>query len=210
MKKILLAIALVLVLAIPASALVKHPAPINVSLYSYYSVDVCSISLQDNRCGTYQCVYEIWPIGCVAATYVAAPMQQMSVLYDYIYHVHQGDTYNVKASMISEVAKDVKWNWMVKLGAETLFKSTKDTWEGFNGEYMFHLGTFKFERPGMHSLIFQVFKPNGTILKATQQIYVYPTTAASPEEERLENLGETSELIIEEVPAEPEIQEEVE
>ncbi len=86
---------------------------------------------------------------------------------------------------------------MVKLGTEVLYKSAKTTFAVGSAEYTFYLEGFnEFTKPGMHSFIFQVFKPDGTILQTVKKVYVYAPPSAA------EDQPEAGELIIEEAPTE--------
>ena len=66
--------------------------------------------------------------------------------------------------------------------------SAKATIPGLNWERQFSLPDFKFETWGMHSFILQVFRPDGTILSVTKNVFVPATSVADEEEPVFEEL----------------------
>ncbi len=198
MKTLFLAMALVLVLAIPASALVKQPTPMDIEVFEFQYLG--GYTCNDDRFEGGQCYHcDWWLLGdCMLWTKVGMTWDDSFWYYPQNIHTAEvGDRFYVKATLLSEVTKNTKYQYMVKLGTEVLYKSAKTTFSVGSAEYTFYLEGFnEFTKPGMHSFIFQVFKPDGTILQTVKKVYVYAPPSAA------EDQPEAGELIIEEAPTE--------
>jgi hypothetical protein len=178
MIRILLAVALVLVMAIPAMSAVK-PTPMNivvyydVPVYQYYcSVNFTHIGGNTYYCGELECVFVL--IGCAKYEWVAKPLVYEIVgRYDVeITSAEVGKTYHVNGTIFSELPKNIKYQLIIKNGITTVYKTAKIPVTPLDGGQEIQFDDFTFENPGLYTFTLQVIKPDGTIVKVAKKVFV--------------------------------------
>jgi len=180
MKKILLAVALVLVMAIPAMSAVK-PMPMNIFVYYDQPIwtYVCSVTPQYDYCQEQVC--QLWFLGiCLDWGWEARPLSYGIVSWteQEINSATIGGTYRVKGTMFSELPKNVKYQLIIQNGITTVYKSARIACAPLDGWEEIQFDDFTFENPGLYTFTLQVIKPDGTIVKLAKKVFVpAPPTA---------------------------------
>ena len=181
MGKFLLAVALVLVMAIPAMSAVK-PMPMDVVVYydSYIYGYECPNYLVEQSfpyyiCAEYVCVFESVPGVCAAYEWVARPLvwQWAGITSDTeVTQVGVGEQYHVKGTIFSELPKNIKYQLIIKKGITTVYKTAKIPVTPLEGSRTIRFDDFTFESPGMFTFTLQVIRGDGTIAKVAKKVFV--------------------------------------
>ncbi len=179
MKRLLLAIALVLAMAIPAMSAVQ-PRPMDIVVY--YDTSIYELAFPPDYlvgsdpnfllCGERVCVCDV--LGCVRYEYVAKPMAYIPTgRFDTeIVSATIGSTYHVKGTIFSELPKNIKYQLIITKGITTLYKTEKIPVTPLNGSQTIQFEDFTFEAPGMYTFTLQVIRGNGTIVKVDKKVFV--------------------------------------
>lgn len=178
MKKCLLAVALVLVIAIPAISAVK-PMPMDVVVYYdslIYGLS-CPSYLQGTGpwiCASYECVLGAEPL-CLVYAWVAKPLY-----WDWtggtsgveITSTSVGGTYHVKGTIFSELPRNIKYQLIIKKGITTVYKTARIAVTPLDESQIIWFEDFTFESPGMYTFTLQVIRGDGTIAKVSKKVFV--------------------------------------
>ncbi len=200
MRKWLLAIGLVLVMAIPVMSAVK-PMPMAVAVYYdslIYGLS-CPSYLEGTGpwiCASYDCVLGAEPL-CLLYAWVARPLY-----WDWTGGISEvevtqagvGERYHVKGTIFSELPKNIKYQLIITKGITTLYKTARIPVTPLNGSQTIQFESFIFEEPGMYTFTLQVIRGDGTIAKVAKKVFVPTPPGAEPAFEEEPDLEEELDL----------------
>ena len=179
MKRLLLAIALILAMAIPAMSAVQ-PRPMDIVVYNesvIYGYE-CPKYLREElfpyyTCAEEVCVTEIFGVCFEWDLQARFLVWQPTGSFDAeVTQAGVGATLHVKGTIFSELPKNIKYQLIIKKGITTVYKTAKIPVTPLDGSQTIQFEDFTFEGPGMYTFTLQVIRGDGTIAKAAKKVFV--------------------------------------
>jgi len=179
MKKLLLVMALVLAMALPAMAQVK-PTAMNIVVYEDVPNNLwtCTDTVRSGSCQ--HCEINVPIFGCLL--WVAWPLEVVQIWEEVPVTVAEvGETFRVKGTISSDTPKDIKYRLVVTLKNQVVFKTTPKADLALpGGPYEIQFDDFTFNEPGMYSFTLQAFRGTSNFNKASTKVFVPAPPGAEP------------------------------